>query len=105
MRSEAERSSPRAERRQYHCDLLKGGFQTVQGGVAPGSESGVAGLATKCLDLLSMTMLAIPNQGMNMSVGDAEVQALPVSASLPFSQHNLLLDYFLNLGYNRHCIH
>jgi hypothetical protein len=25
-----------------------------------------------------MTMLAIPNQGMNLSVGDAKVQALPV---------------------------
>jgi hypothetical protein len=78
MRRASERSSPRAERRQYHCDLLGGSFQTVQGGVAPGSESGVAGRASKRLDLLSMTMLAIPNQGMNVSIGDAEVRALLV---------------------------
>ena len=78
MRRASERSSPRAERCQYHCDLLGGSFQTVQGVVAPGSESGVAGRASKRLDLLSMTMLAIPNQGMNVSIGDAEVRALLV---------------------------
>jgi hypothetical protein len=67
-----------SERRQYHRDLLGGGFQTLQGGVAPSSESGAAGRASKRLDLLSMTMLAIPNQGMNVSVCDAEVRALVV---------------------------
>jgi hypothetical protein len=39
-----------------------GGFQTEQGGVAPGSESRVAGRASKGLDLRSRTMLAIPKE-------------------------------------------
>ncbi len=52
---------PFGERRQHHCDLPRGGFQTVQRGMAPGTERGVAGLATKGLDLLSATMGAIPD--------------------------------------------
>ncbi len=55
------RIQPFGERRQHHCDLMGGGFQTVQGSVASSTERGVAGLATKGLDLLSATMCAIPN--------------------------------------------
>src|SRR6266851_3572010 len=55
------RIQPFSERCQHHCDLLGGGFQTVQGSVAPSSESRVTGLAAKCLDLFSATMGAIPN--------------------------------------------
>jgi hypothetical protein len=72
---------PFGQRRQHHGDLVRGSFQTVQGGVAPSSESGVAGLTTKGLDLLSATMCAIPNQGVDVSIGDAEVRALAVGAS------------------------
>ena len=54
------------ERRQHHSDLLRRGFQTVQGSVPSSCESGVAGLAAKRLDPFSTAMRAIPNQGMNM---------------------------------------
>ncbi len=57
---------------------MGGSFQAVQGGVAPSTERGVTGLATKGLDLLSATMCAIPNQGVDVSVCDAEVRALVI---------------------------
>ncbi len=56
---------PFGQRRQYPCDLLRRGFQPVQWGVASGIERGAAGLAAKGLDRFSVTMLAIPNQGMD----------------------------------------
>jgi len=56
------RIQPFSERFQHHCDLLGGGFQTVQGRVASSSESRVTGLAAKCLDLFSATMGAIPKE-------------------------------------------
>jgi len=49
------------------------GFQTVQGRVASGTEGGVAGLAAKRLDPLSRAMLAIPDESMDLSIGNAEV--------------------------------
>ncbi len=55
------RIQPFGERRQHNCDLLGGGFQTIQSGVAPSTEGGVTGLAAECLDLFSATMLAIPD--------------------------------------------
>jgi hypothetical protein len=58
-RSSAEGSSPLESRRQHDCDLLRRSFQPVQRGVAPSTERGVAGLTAKCLDPLSMAMLAI----------------------------------------------
>ncbi len=67
---------PFGQRREHHCDLVRGGFQTVQGRVAPGSERGMAGLTAERLDLLSTTVLAIANQSMDLSIGDAEVGAL-----------------------------
>ena len=72
------RIQPFGERRQHHCDLLRGGFQAVQGGVASSAESGLTGLATECLDLLSATMCAVSNQSVDVSVCDAEVRALVV---------------------------
>jgi hypothetical protein len=72
------RIQPFGERRQHHCDLLGGGFQAVQGGVASSTASHVTGLATECLDLLNATMYAISNQGVDVSVCDAEVRALVV---------------------------
>jgi hypothetical protein len=50
---------PFSQRRQHHCDLVRGGFQTVQGRVVPGSERGATGLASKCLNALSTAMLSI----------------------------------------------
>ena len=52
----------RPARDPHHCDLMRGGFQTVQGSVAPGSESSTAGLTAKSLDSLGMAMLAIPKK-------------------------------------------
>ena len=58
---------------QHHGDLPGGGFQTVQGSVAPGSEGGAAGLATKGLDPFGLPMLAISNKGVELSIGDPKV--------------------------------
>jgi hypothetical protein len=69
------------QRREHHGDLLRGSFQPVEGRVAPASEGGAAGLASKGLDRLSTTMLAIPDQRMDLSIGVAEVPAVPVGTS------------------------
>jgi len=69
---------PFGKRKQHHCDLVGRGFQMIQGGMAPSTERGAAGPAAKRLDLFSVTMSAIPNQGMNLSVCDPEVRALLV---------------------------
>ncbi len=67
-----------SERSQHDCDLMEGSFQAVQGGVAPSTERGVTGLATKGLDLLSATMCAISNQGVDVSVCNPGVWALVI---------------------------
>ena len=64
------------QRREHHGDVMRWGFQTVQGLVAPSSEGGVAGLTTKRLDPLSMTVFAIPDESMDVSVCNPEVQKL-----------------------------
>jgi len=48
-----------SQRRQYNGNLLRWGFQAVQGRVAPGTEGRAAGLKAEGLDPLSLTMLAI----------------------------------------------
>jgi hypothetical protein len=65
------------------------GFQAIQGGVAPGAERGVAGRASKRLDALGLAMLAIANQRMNMSIGDARVRALSVGTGVALGVHAL----------------
>ena len=80
---------PFGECRQHHCDLVRGGFQTIQGSVASSTESGAAGLAAKRLDPLGMAMLAIPNQGMNVSICDAGVGALSVGTGKALCVHPL----------------
>ncbi len=72
---------PTGSRCQHDCDLLGRGFQTIQRGVASGSERGAAGLTAKRLDVLGMTMLAISHQSMDGSVCDPEVRALLVGTS------------------------
>jgi len=52
---------PFGQRRQHHGDLVRRGFQTVQGSVAPGSERGKARRASKGLDPFGTAMLAIAN--------------------------------------------
>jgi hypothetical protein len=72
---------PFGQRREHHCDLLGGGFQTVQGRVASSTERGVAGLTAKGLDALGTAMFAISDQGMNVSIGNPEVRAAVVGTS------------------------
>jgi len=47
------------QRGEHHGDVMGRGFQMVQGGVTPGSESRVTGRTSKRLDALSLAMLAI----------------------------------------------
>ena len=81
-RSAAEGSSPSESRSEHHGDLLRGGLQAIQGRVPPGSERGAARLTAKGLDALSLAVLAITNQRMNLSLGNAEVGALWVGAGV-----------------------
>jgi len=77
------------QRSEHHGDLQRGSFQPVEGRVAPGSEGGVAGLASKCLDLLSTTLFAISDERVNVSFGYAEVGALSVGTGVALGVHSL----------------
>ena len=76
------RVQPFGQRSEHHGDLARGGFQTGEGSVAPGCERGTAGRASKCLDLLGMAMLAISDQSVDVSIGDAEGWALLVGTGV-----------------------
>jgi len=69
------------KRREHPCDLLRRGFQTVQGGVASRTERGPAGLTAKRLDVFGLAMLAISHESVAGSVCDPEVRALLVGTS------------------------
>jgi hypothetical protein len=49
----------------------------------------VASLAAKRLDALSTTMLAIANERMHVSIGDAKVGALVIGAGVALGVHAL----------------
>src|SRR5260370_34458023 len=83
------RVQPFGQRREHDCDLLGGGFQTIQGSVTSSTERGAAGLTAKRLDALSMAMLAISNESMGSSVSDAKVRALRDGTGVPFSAYAL----------------
>jgi hypothetical protein len=57
--------------------------------VASRAERGVTGRASKGLDLLSATMCAIPHQGVDSSVSDAEVRTLVVGTGEALSVYPL----------------
>src|SRR5215470_12576342 len=88
-RSAAEGSSPSASRDEHHGDMMRRGLQTVQGSVASSTEGGVTSRASKGLDLLSMTVLAIANQRMNGSVCNPEVLTLVVGTAEAFGGYPL----------------
>jgi hypothetical protein len=75
------------QRREYHCDQARWGFQPVQGRVASGAERGAARRTSERLDLLGTTVLAIPDQRMEESVSVAKVLALRVRTSEPFGRY------------------
>ena len=77
------RIQPFGQRSEHHGDLMGRGFQTVQGRMPSSTERGAAGLTAKGLDPFGMAMLAIANESMNVSIGDAEVWALLVGTSEP----------------------
>jgi hypothetical protein len=75
--------------REHHGDLVRGSFQTVQGGVAPSTERGTAGRASKGLDVLGTAMRAIPDQRVEVSIGDSEVRALLIGTGQAFGGYPL----------------
>lgn len=77
------------ECRQHHSDLVRRGFQTIQGGMATSTERDVAGLTTQRLDALSMAMLPISNESILVSVCDARGGALAVLTGEALSVHPL----------------
>src|SRR5262245_9858728 len=72
------------QRREHHGDLLRGGFQTIQGRIASSAERGAARLTAKRLDRFSAAMLAVADQGVDVSFSVPEVGALGVGTSEPF---------------------
>ncbi len=78
------RVQPFGQRSQYHGDVIGRGFQPVQGRVSSRTEGGAARLTPERLNPLGLAMLAISDEGMEGSVGVAEVRALTVGASEPF---------------------
>jgi hypothetical protein len=69
---------PFSQRREHHGDLVRGGFQAIQGRVASGTEGAVAGRTSEGLDALSRAMLAISDERMDLRISIAEVRALRV---------------------------
>ena len=76
--------------------MIGRGFQTVQGGIAPGTERSVAGLAEKGLDAFAMAVLAIANESVDMGIGDPAIRVVLVGTSKAFGVHagGGLLDGF-----------
>jgi hypothetical protein len=66
-----------------------GRFQTVERCVASSAERGAARRASEGLDRLGLAMLAIANESMNMSIGDAAVEALLVRTGEAFGVYAL----------------
>ena len=62
-------------------------FQPVQGGIASSTEGGAARLTPQRLDPLSTPMFAISDDGMEGSVGVAEVHALRVGTGEAFGRN------------------
>ena len=60
------------------------GFQAIQGRVAASTEGGAARLTPKRLNPLGLAMLAIPDEGVELSVDVPEVGALPVGTGEAF---------------------
>ena len=88
-RRASDESSPSASRDEHHGDLVRWGFQTVQGSVAPGSERAATGRASKCLNALSSAMFAISHQSVDSSISDAKVKALLVRTGEAFGIYAL----------------
>jgi len=66
------------QRSEHHGDLMGRGFQTVERGVASGSERRVTSLTAKGLDPLVMPMPAISDEGMDVSIADPVIGTLLV---------------------------
>src|SRR5258708_14209389 len=67
------RIEPFGQSREHHGDLVRGGFQAIQGGVASGTACAVARLATKRLGPVSPPTLAAPHKRQEMNVREAKV--------------------------------
>ena len=78
----SRRIQPFGQRREHHGDLLGRGFQTIQGSVASSTEGGAARLTRKVWMRSALAMLAIANQRMDVSIGDAEVWTLLVGTGV-----------------------
>ena len=61
----------------------------VQRGMAPGSERSEAGETSKRLDPLGTAMLAISDEGMDVSIGDPAVRALLIRTGVALGVHAL----------------
>jgi hypothetical protein len=62
----------------------EGVFSRYKGVLRRARERGMAGLTPKRLDWFGLAMLAVANQGVDMSFSVAEVRALGVGTSEPF---------------------
>ena len=76
------RIQPFGQCREHHGDLLGGGFQAIQGRVPSSAERGAARLTAKRLNALVLAMLAIPDQRVDLSIGDPTIHALLIGAGV-----------------------
>src|SRR5215472_2956631 len=81
IREAADGSSPSASAESTMATCWEGGFRRYMGVLRRARERGAALLAAKRLDRLSLAMLAIPNQRVELIIGVAEVGALRVRTS------------------------
>jgi hypothetical protein len=75
---------PKGSSSQQHGDLVGGRFQSVQGRVTSCAERGAARLAAEGLDGLCTAMLAIPDEGVELSIGVPEVGVLLIRTGEAF---------------------
>ena len=83
------RVQPFGQRGEHQGDLVRGGFQPIQRSVASRAERGTAGLAAERLDAFSVPMLAIADEGVDLSIGIPEVLALLVGTGVPLGVDSL----------------
>src|SRR5215469_4373460 len=91
-RSAAEWSSPSASAqstREHHGDLMRRGYQAIQRGVASRTEGAVTGRTSESLDAFGLAMLAIANQRVDVSSGNAKVGTVSGGTGIALGLHSL----------------
>ncbi len=74
---------------QHQCHLVRRRFQPIQRSVTSGRKRRVTRLTANRLDALGLATLTIPNQGMDLRLGDSGVWALVGGTGEALGAHSL----------------